>query len=82
MMKKLTNKQIEEMFNDPKMLMWEHCNCIWFLKDKDLTDEAFKISHEINSYIPDSSQGYWDVIDIRLYKDHKDKLLKYYSHNN
>ena len=43
---------------------------------------TFKISHEINSYIPDSSQDYWNVIDIRLYKDHKDKLLKYYSHNN
>ena len=81
-MKKLTNKQIEEMFNDPQMLMWEHCNCIWFLKDKELTDEAFKISHEINNYIPGSSQDYWNVIDIRLYKGHKDKLLKYYSHNN
>ena len=46
-MKELTNKQIEEMFNDPKMLMWEHCNCIWFLKDKELTDGAFKISNEI-----------------------------------
>ena len=29
-MKDLTDKQIEKIFNDPKMLLWEHCNSVWF----------------------------------------------------
>ena len=81
-MKDLTNKQIEKMFNDPKMLLWEHCNSVWFSCDEELTEEALKISNEINCYIPGSSQYYWDQIDIRLYKYHKQKLMKYYSHGN
>ena len=81
-MKDLTNKQIEKMFNDPKMLLWEQCNNIWFSGDEELSEEALKISNEINCYIPSSSQDYWDQIDIRLYKHHKDKLMKYYSMNN
>ena len=81
-MNDLTEEQIEKMFNDPKMLLWEQCNCIWFIKDKKLTKEAFKISNEINCYIPGESQEYWDQIDIRLYKYHKHMLKKYYSMNN
>ena len=50
--------------------------------DNELTEEALKISNEINCYIPGSSQDYWDQIDIRLYKHHKDKLMKYYSMDN
>ena len=75
-------KEIEKMFNDPKMLVWEHCNSVWFSHDEELTEEALKISNEINCYIPGSSQDYWDQIDIRLYKNHKKKLMKYYSMNN
>ena len=41
-MKKLTNKQIEEMFNDPVMLQWERSNQ-WFGKDEFLSEEAMKI---------------------------------------
>ena len=81
-MKDLTNKQIEKMFNDPKMLLWEQCNNVWFSGDEELSEEALKISNEINCYIPSSSQDYWDQIDIRLYKNHKKKLMKYYSMNN
>ena len=53
-MKDLTDKQIEKMFNDPKMLLWEHCNSIWFSGDEELSEEALKISNEINCYIPAS----------------------------
>ena len=81
-MKDLTDKQIEIMFNDPKMLLWEECNSVWFSHDEELTEEALKISNEINCYISGSSQEYWDQIDIRLYKHHKQKLMKYYSHAN
>ena len=81
-MKNLTNKEIEKLFNDPKMLLWEHCNRVWFSGDEELSEEALKISNEINCYIPASSQDYWDQIDIRLYKHHKKKLMKYYSMNN
>ena len=81
-MKDLTDKQIEKMFNDPKMLLWEQCNNVWFSGDEELSEEALKISNEINCYIPSSSQDYWDQIDIRLYKHHKKKLMKYYSMNN
>ena len=81
-MKDSTDKQIEKMFNDPKMLLWEECNSVWFSHDEELTKEAHKISNEINCYIPGSSQDYWDQIDIRLYKHHKQKLMKYYSMNN
>ena len=46
-MKDLTDKQIEKMFNDPKMLLWEECNSVWFSHDEELTEEALKISNEI-----------------------------------
>ena len=81
-MKDLTDKEIEKLYNDPKMLLWEHCNCVWFSVDEELSEKALKISNEINCYIPASSQDYWDQIDIRLYKHHKQKLMKYYSMNN
>ena len=51
-------------------------------KVEELSEEALKISNEINCYIPSSSQDYWDQIDIRLYKNHRDKLKKYYSMDN
>ena len=81
-MKSLIDKHFEKAFNDPKLLLWEHCNSVWFSNDDELTEGALKISNEINSYIPDSTQDYWDQIDIRLYKHHKKKLMKYYSMNN
>ena len=59
--------------------LYRECNSVWFSNDNELTEEALKISNEINCYIPGSSQDYWDQIDIRLYKHHKDKLMKYYS---
>ena len=81
-MKNVNYKLLEKAFNDPKLLLWEHCNSVWFSNDNELTEEALKISNEINCYIPGSSQDYWDQIDIRLYKHHKKKLMKYYSMNN
>ena len=81
-MKNVNYKLLEKAFNDPKLLLWEHCNSVWFSSDNELTEEALKISNEINCYIPGSSQDYWDQIDIRLYKHHKDKLMKYYSMDN
>ena len=81
-MKNVNYKLLEKAFNNPKLLLWEYCNCVWFSSDEELTEEALKISNEINCYIPGSSQDYWDQIDIRLYKNHKDKLMKYYSMDN
>ena len=81
-MKDFEKQELDQFMNDKKMLLWEYCNYVWFLRDKKLTDEAFKISHEINCYIPANSQHYWDQIDIRLYKNHRDKLRKYYSMDN
>lgn len=42
-MKKLKDKQIEKMFNDPKMLLWEECNSVWFSGDEELSEEDLKI---------------------------------------
>jgi hypothetical protein len=81
-MKKIKEKKIEKLFNNPKMLLWEECNSVWFSGDEELSEEALKISNEINCYIPASSQDYWDQIDIRLYKNYRDKLKKYYSMDN
>ena len=29
-MKNVTDKLFETAFNDPKLLLWEHCNRVWF----------------------------------------------------
>ena len=82
-MKKLTNKQIEEMFNDPVMLQWERSNQ-WFGKDVFLREEAMKI-HKVlrdKEKIDADSQEYYNQIDIRIYNKHKKRLLKYFSHRN
>ena len=82
-MKKLTNKQIEEMFNDPVMLQWERSNQ-WFGKDDFLSEEAMKI-HKVlrdKEKIDTDSQEYYNQIDIRIYNKHKKRLLKYFSHGN
>ncbi len=53
------------------------------MEDDELSEEAFKIHFRLKAkkVIPDT-QKYWDLIDIELYRKKKDRLLRYFSHNN
>ena len=53
------------------------------MEDDELSEEGFKIHFElIAKKVKPDTQKYWDLIDIELYRKKKDRLLKYFSHNN
>ena len=78
----LNKDQIKNLFNDPISERWGRFNT-WLMEDDELSEEAFKIHFRLKAkkVIPDT-QEYWDLIDIELYRRKKDRLLKYFSHNN
>ena len=68
------NKLLADRWNDSNL---------WFMEDEELTEEAFSIHSKMKDQNAEvDTQEYWDKIDIDLYKNKKDKLLKYFSHNN
>ena len=75
-MKKLLwkNKLLADRWNDSNT---------WFMEDEELTEEAFNIHSKMKDQNAEvDTQEYWDKIDIELYGNKKDRLLKYFSHNN
>ena len=74
--------EIKSLFNDPISKRWGRFNT-WLMEDDDLSEEAFKIHLElIAKKVKPDTQEYWDLIDIELYRNKKERLLKYFSHNN
>ena len=73
---------MKNLFNDPIGKRWSRFNT-WLMEDDELSEEAFKIHFRLKAkkVIPDT-QEYWDLIDIELYRKKKDRLLRYFSHNN
>ena len=68
--------EIKNLFNDPMGEIWGRFNT-W------LSEEAFKIHFRLKAQkVKPDTQEYWDLIDIELYRKKKDRLLKYFSHNN
>ncbi|SVC02615.1 uncharacterized protein METZ01_LOCUS255469 [marine metagenome] len=68
---------------EPKAVEWAQQNP-WFGEDPMLTNFALKIHRNLTekegvSATPDK---YYNEIDKRLYRRHKKRYLKYYSHNN
>ena len=73
-MKNLSNDHISET--------WGRFNT-WLMEDDELSEEAFKIHFElVAKKVKPDTQKYWDLIDIELYRKKKDRLLRYFSHNN
>ena len=73
-MKNLSNDHISET--------WGRFNT-WLMEDDELSEKAFEIHFElIAKKVKPDTQEYWDLIDIELYRKKKDRLLKYFSHNN
>ena len=74
--------KIKNLFFDPIMNRWAKFNT-WLMEDDELSEEAFKIHSKLMAKKVDpKSQEYWDMIDIELYRKKKDRLLRYFSHNN
>ena len=68
------NKHLADRWNDSNL---------WFMEDEELTEEAFNIHSKIKDQNAEvDTQEYWDKIDIELYRNKKDRLLRYFSHNN
>ena len=68
------NKLLADRWNDSNL---------WFMEDEELTEEAFNIHSKMKDQNAEvDTQEYWDKIDIELYRNKKDRLLKYFSHNN
>ena len=73
---------MKKLFNDPIGKRWSRFNT-WLMEDDELSEEAFKIHFELRAQNVDpKTQEYWDLIDIELYRKKKDRLLRYFSHNN
>ena len=78
----LNEDQIKKLFFDPLSNRWGELNT-WFMKDEELTEEAFNIHSKLKEQnVEADTQEYWDKIDIELYRNKKDRLLRYFSHNN
>ena len=78
----LNEDQIKKLFNDPTGKIWGRFNT-WLMDDDELSEEAFNIHSKLMAKKVDpKTQEYWDLIDIELYRRKKDRLLKYFSHNN
>ena len=74
--------RLKNLFNDPMGEIWGRFNT-WLMEDDELSKEAFKIHFElVTKKVKPDTQKYWDLIDIELYRKKKDRLLKYFSHNN
>ena len=68
------NKLLADRWND---------SILWFMEDEELTEEAFNIHSKMKDQNAEvDTQEYWDKIDIELYRNKKDRLLIYFSHNN
>ena len=73
---------MKNLFNDPTGEIWGRFNT-WLMEDQELSEEAFEIHFELVAQkVKPDTQKYWDLIDIELYRKKKDRLLKYFSHNN
>ena len=78
----LNEDQIKKLFFDPIGERWSRFNT-WLMEDDELSEEGFKIHFElIAKKVKPDTQEYWDLIDTELYRRKKDRLLKYFSHNN
>ena len=78
----LNEDEIKNLFNDPIMERWGRFNT-WLMEDDELSEEAFRIHSELMAKkVNPKTQEYWDLIDIELYRNKKDRLLRYFSHNN
>ena len=74
--------EMKNLFNDPIGKRWSRFNT-WLMEDDELSEEAFKIHFRLKAQkVKPDTQEYWDLIDIELYRRKKDRLLKYFSHNN
>ena len=54
----------------------------WYYQDKFLQDKVQEIHGEETSDMPlwqNNTQKYYDRIFLRIYKDHKKRLMKYYT---
>ena len=78
----LNEDQIKKLFFDPISERWSRFNT-WLMEDDELSEEAFKIHFRLKAQkVKPDTQEYWDLIDIELYRKKKDRLLRYFSHNN
>ena len=78
----LNEDQIKKLFFDPIGKRWSRFNT-WLMEDDELSEEGFKIHFElIAKKVKPDTQKCWDLIDIERYRRKKDRILKYFSHNN
>ena len=67
---------------DKKAERWAKLNP-WFGHDQEMTYFAFEVHKNlIKEKVKVSSKKYYDVIDMRVYEKFKERILKFYSHNN
>ncbi len=86
---KLHDKLIKQYFKlnktkkvDKKAEKWAKLNP-WFGYDREMTYFAYEVHKDlIKEKIKVSSKKYYDLIDIRVYKKFKHRLLNFYSSNN
>jgi len=78
----IKNKKNLNRFANPKMCVWALSNP-WYINDWNLTLAGLRI-HEnlIKKGFSDKNENYWIQLELNLYKQNKNDLLKHFSYGN
>ena len=75
-------KKHKNRFANPKMCLWALSNP-WYINDMNLTRAGMRIHEKlVKKGYSDKTKSYWVQLELNLYKQNKNDLLEYYSHNN
>ena len=75
-------KKNSNRFANPKMCLWELSNP-WYINDMKLTRAGMRIHENLKKEgFSDETDAYWFQLELNLYKQNKNDLLKHYSFGN
>ena len=76
------NKKNSNRFANPKMCLWALSNP-WYINDWNLTLAGLRIHENLKKKgFSDKNENYWIQLELNLYKQNKNDLLKHFSYGN
>ena len=78
----IKNKKNLNRFANPKMCLWALSNP-WYINDWNLTLAGLRIHENLKKKgFIDKNENYWIQLELNLYKQNKNDLLKHFSYGN
>ena len=78
----IKNKKNLNRFANPKMCVWALSNP-WYINDWNLTLAVLRIHENLKKKgFIDKYENYWIQLELNLYKQNKNDLLKHFSYGN